>query len=123
MSRRSAEQIDYEGTCMVKRAPGQPLAVAPLDRAAADPLHRQLYERLRAAITAGNLAVGARLPSTRALAVELGVTRGTVLNAMDQLLAEGYVTGAPGSGTYVAGVPPEEGGESSREAANWRSGR
>jgi GntR family transcriptional regulator/MocR family aminotransferase len=108
---------------MVKRTPGWPLPVVPLDRAAADPLHRQLYERLRTAIAAGNLAVGARLPSTRTLAAELGVTRGTVLNAMDQLLAEGYVMGAPGSGTYVAGVPPRDDGESPGKRANGRSGR
>jgi GntR family transcriptional regulator/MocR family aminotransferase len=107
----------------MKRTPGQPLPVVALDRAAADPLYQQLYERLRTAIVAGNLAVGARLPSTRTLAAELGVTRGIVLNAMDQLLAEGYVTGAPGSGTYVAGVPPQDDAESSDEAVNRRSGR
>jgi GntR family transcriptional regulator/MocR family aminotransferase len=102
---------------MVKRMPGQPLAVGPLDRTGAEPLYQQLYERLRTAIAAGNLAVGARLPSTRTLAAELGVTRGTVLNAMDQLLAEGYVMGARGSGTYVAGVPSQDHGELSGKAA------
>jgi GntR family transcriptional regulator/MocR family aminotransferase len=103
---------------MVRRTPGQPLPVVALDRAAADPLHQQLYERLRTAITAGNLAVGARLPSTRTLAAELGVTRGTVLNAMDRLLAEGYVTGAPGSGTYVADVSPQDDVKSSGMMTN-----
>jgi GntR family transcriptional regulator/MocR family aminotransferase len=57
---------------MVKRTAGQPLAVGPLDRAGAEPLNCQVYERLRAAIVTGKLAAGTRLPSTRALAAELG---------------------------------------------------
>ena len=72
------------------------------------PMHRQLYDELREAVLTGRLAPGARLPSTRALAQELGVSRNTVMNAFDQLLAEGYLEGKVGSGTYVAGKLPED---------------
>lgn len=65
-------------------------------------LHRQLYRALRAAILDGRLVAGARLPGTRALARELGVSRNTVLQACEQLIAEGYATGRSRSGTFVA---------------------
>lgn len=65
-------------------------------------LHRQLYRALRAAILDGRLAAGMRLPGTRALARELGVSRNTVLQATEQLIAEGYATGRARSGTFVA---------------------
>ena len=71
------------------------------------PLYQRVYEALRAEILEGRLATGARLPSSRALATDLGVSRTTVLLAYDQLLAEGYVTGRVGSGTYVATELPE----------------
>jgi GntR family transcriptional regulator/MocR family aminotransferase len=66
------------------------------------PLHRQAYRALRAAILSGQLRAGARLASTRALAAELGVSRNTVLQAYEQLVAEGYAATRTGSGTYVA---------------------
>src|SRR3954464_10612285 len=72
------------------------------------PLYRQIYTSLRAAILAGRLVGGTRLPSTRALAETLGASRSTVINAFDQLLAEGYIYGVRGSGTYVVRVLPEE---------------
>lgn len=65
------------------------------------PLHRQVYLALRAAIVNGDLPTGARLASTRGLAQDLAVSRTTVQQAYDQLLAEGYVEGRVGSGTYV----------------------
>ncbi len=61
-----------------------------------------LERALRDAIRSGRLAPGARLPSTRALALELGTARGTVTAAYDQLIAEGYLVGRRGSGTTVA---------------------
>jgi GntR family transcriptional regulator/MocR family aminotransferase len=72
------------------------------------PVHRQLYEGLRKAILKGRLIAGSRLPSTRAMAEQLGVARMTVVNAYEQLLAEGYVEGKVGSGTYVAAALPDE---------------
>ncbi len=68
------------------------------------PLALQFYRALRGAILNGALSPGARLPSTRALASEAGVSRNTVLLAYAQLLSEGYAAGRQGSGTYV---PPE----------------
>ncbi|MGE0797479.1 MAG: PLP-dependent aminotransferase family protein [Lautropia sp.] len=72
------------------------------------PLYDRIYRALRQAILSGELARGTRLPSTRRLAEESGVSRNTVLLAYDQLLAEGYIRGLVGSGTYVASELPEE---------------
>ena len=70
-------------------------------------LQQQVYEGLRRAILECRLGPRARLPSTRSLARELGVSRNTVLAAYEQLLAEGYVVGRVGSGTYVAAELPD----------------
>ncbi|HEX4791334.1 MAG TPA: PLP-dependent aminotransferase family protein [Actinospica sp.] len=64
-----------------------------------------LERALREAIRSGRLAAGSRLPATRALAEELGLARGTVSAAYDQLVAEGYLLARHGSGTTVAHVP------------------
>jgi GntR family transcriptional regulator/MocR family aminotransferase len=77
------------------------LARAP----AAPPLHVQLEGELRGAIRAGRLAAGSRLPSSRALAVELGVSRGVVVEAYAQLGAEGYLRARQGAAPTVAAVP------------------
>jgi GntR family transcriptional regulator / MocR family aminotransferase len=86
--------------------------VAPLlpemNPASPVPLHRQLFEALRAAILDGRLGTGARLPSTRDLARELGVSRNTAMNAYDQLVAEGYLEGRTGAGTFVSETMPGE---------------
>jgi GntR family transcriptional regulator/MocR family aminotransferase len=73
-----------------------------LDRHAAIPLGVQLADRIRALITDATLDAGDRLPSTRSLATELGVSRSVAERAYDQLLAEGWVQAHRGSGTYVA---------------------
>src|SRR5262245_51150177 len=88
------------------RGPLPTLFARPL--AAGAPLFRQVYGGLRAAILNGQLAPGGRLPATRTLAGELGVSRNTVVGAYEQLLAEGYLEGRVGSGTYVARTLPEE---------------
>jgi len=74
-----------------------------VDRSADVPLGQQVQEALRTAIRAGRLRSGERLPSTRQLADHLGVSRGLVVSVYEQLLAEGYVVSAVGSGTRVAG--------------------
>jgi GntR family transcriptional regulator/MocR family aminotransferase len=66
------------------------------------PVVRQVYAQVRGAILAGALGAGARLPSSRDLATRLGVARASVVSAFDQLLAEGYVEGRRGAGTFVA---------------------
>src|SRR5512145_1151665 len=70
-------------------------------------LYQALYTHMRAAILSGELKGGMKLPSTRALADELSISRNTVLNAYRQLLTEGYLEGREGSGTFVARVLPE----------------
>jgi DNA-binding transcriptional regulator YhcF (GntR family) len=72
----------------------------------ATPLYERLCESLRESIAAGRLAPGTRLPSTRALARELRVSRNTVLNAYEQLTLQGFVIATAGSGTRVRGVQP-----------------
>jgi GntR family transcriptional regulator / MocR family aminotransferase len=72
------------------------------------PMYRQLYEGVRKAILTGQLRPGTRLQSTRELAIELGVSRNTVMNAFEQLLAEGYLEGQVGSGTFVSHSLPDE---------------
>jgi GntR family transcriptional regulator / MocR family aminotransferase len=70
-------------------------------------MHRRLYNALRAAMLEGRLPAGARLPSTRALAAQLGIARGTVVAVFEQLASEGYVSGRVGSGTAVAPRLPD----------------
>lgn len=71
------------------------------------PLYRQIYEAVRRSILIGELTRGAKVPGSRMLAKELGVSRMTVVNAYDQLFAEGYLEGKTGAGTYVASTLPE----------------
>jgi GntR family transcriptional regulator / MocR family aminotransferase len=80
-----------------------------LDSRRADrPLYRQIYEAIRMAILSGEFGPGKRLAATRALARELGVSRITVLNAYEQLFAEGYLDGKGGAGTFVAAELPDD---------------
>ena len=75
-----------------------------LDRSLAEPAYFQLYRRISAAVLNGTLAEGARLPSARSLASQLGITRGTVEEAYGQLAGEGYIQGRGAAGTFVASV-------------------
>jgi GntR family transcriptional regulator / MocR family aminotransferase len=82
---------------------GRDLFVA-LDRAHGRPLRSQLEEQLRDGVRSGRLHAGTALPSTRALAAELGVARGVVVEAYGQLVAEGFLVARRGSATRVARV-------------------
>ncbi len=73
-----------------------------LDRTLAEPLRSQLERELRDAIRSGRLAAAERLPSSRRLAAELGISRGLVLECYSQLQAEGFLTSQSGSATRVA---------------------
>jgi GntR family transcriptional regulator/MocR family aminotransferase len=97
-----------------------PELLVELDRAAPDPLHRQLANGLRDAIRTGRLAPATRLPSTRVLAADLGVSRRLVVDAYSQLTAEGFLLSRHGSGTRVATVdtasaPERDAGEAMRQ--------
>ena len=69
------------------------------------PLQRQVEDQLRAAIRSGRLVEGERLPASRTLAADLGVSRGVVSDAYAQLAAEGWLVIAPRTGPRVAGAP------------------
>ena len=86
-----------------------------IDRAGGEPLLRQVYRELRRAILSGALPPGGKLPPTRALAERLGVARNTVVAAYEQLLAEGFIEGRVGAGSFVSrdlpdglDIPPPE---------------
>jgi GntR family transcriptional regulator/MocR family aminotransferase len=72
------------------------------------PLHRRAYRRVREMILEGAVAPGGRLPSSRTLAADLGVSRNTVEAAFSQLEDEGYITRRVGSGSYVSPGLPEQ---------------
>jgi GntR family transcriptional regulator/MocR family aminotransferase len=67
-----------------------------------DDLSGQIYRQLRSGIVEGRLAAGERLPSTRDLATQLGVSRKTTLDVFERLTTEGYLRSRPGDGTFVA---------------------
>src|SRR4030095_11839820 len=92
----------------VKRVAPGILPVIAVDRTSAKPLHRQIYEGYREAIVDRRLRGGQRLPSTRSLAAELRISRIPVLNALEQLRAEGYCESRVGAGTFVASSLPDE---------------
>ncbi|WP_321961871.1 PLP-dependent aminotransferase family protein [Paraburkholderia sp. J7] len=79
-----------------------------LDRGSAQPVYRQLHKLLQQAILSRELPAGARVPSSRLLAAELGIARNTVTQVYEQLVLEGYVTSATGRGTFVADTSPDE---------------
>ncbi len=87
---------------MPRRTVVLPPAVLPMAADTGRPIRWRLSQGLRAAILAGHFAAGSRLPSTRTLARALGVARSTVVEAVDQLVAEGFVECRRGSGTYVS---------------------
>jgi GntR family transcriptional regulator/MocR family aminotransferase len=92
----------------MKKAAAGILPVIAIDRSSPAPLYKQLYDGYREAIVDRRLGAGQRLPSTRGLAAELGISRISVLNAFEQLLAEGYFESRVGSGTFVTTSLPEE---------------
>ena len=84
------------------------LPMIAIDRKGPKPLHQQIYDAYRTAIVEGSLRPGQRIPSTRVLAAELGVSRFPVLNGYDQLLAEGYFESRVGAGTVVSSSLPDQ---------------
>ncbi len=72
---------------MARRVSDGTVLPLSLDRHAAEPMHRQLYDQMRALILDGRLKAGSRLPSSRTLSRELAISRNTVTGAFDQLFA------------------------------------
>src|SRR5450755_3503114 len=92
----------------MKRVASGILPMIAVDRKAPKALHRQIYDAYRTAIVDGGLYPGQRIPSTRMLALEIGVSRFPVVNAYAQLLAEGYFESRVGAGTVVSRSLPEQ---------------
>ncbi len=79
-----------------------------LDRTATEPLHEQLYRQIRDELKSGRFSdASSRLPSSRDLATDRGISRSTVRLALSKLHAEGYLRSKAGSGTFVANLLPE----------------
>ena len=76
-----------------------------MDRRLRDSLQQQLYQQIRSATMSGALTAGVRLPSTRDLVRQLGLSRNTIVYAFDRLVSEGYLESRLGSGIYVAQLP------------------
>jgi GntR family transcriptional regulator / MocR family aminotransferase len=93
-------QLPERGVDVAASSPGVVPYIA-FDRTSGVPLYQQIYEGCRQAIISGRIPVGQRLPSTRALAAMLGISRFPVITAFDLLLQEGYLEGKRGSGTFV----------------------
>ena len=106
---------------MVKRAGGALLLSIAIDHDSPRPISTQLYVALRDLMLSGAIAGGVRLPASRTLARDLGVSRTTVIDAFERLIAEGLVDSRVGSGTFVSDVlrserprqPPAEGNTAS----------
>ena len=92
----------------MKRVSSAVLPPLAINRRAAVPLHRQVYDWYRTAIVDGTLRPGQQVPSTRMLAQELGISRIPILNAYAQLLAEGYFHSRVGAGTQVSPAVPDQ---------------
>jgi len=92
----------------MKKVPSAISPVIAVDRKAAKPLHKQIYDNYRAMIVSRNLGAGQQIPSTRALATDLKISRIPVLTAYSQLLAEGYFEARAGVGTFVCSSLPDQ---------------
>ncbi|MBO1019133.1 PLP-dependent aminotransferase family protein [Methylobacterium sp. SD274] len=105
---------DWTSSTTTRRRPPLPLQLALDPPPAGGPrrvetsLHGRVRKAVRDAILSGRLPPGERLPSSRSLAEDLGCARGTILLAIEQLVAEGYLTTRAGSGTRVAETLPDD---------------
>lgn len=89
---------------MVKRAGGSLLLSIKIDRSSSQPVSTQLCIALRDMILTGGFLAGERLPASRTLARDLGLSRTTIIEVFDRLVAEGLVESHTGSGTFVSEV-------------------
>ncbi len=105
----------------LQRVHGDRILTLPIEQGSDVPVYRQVYLGVRQAILAGKVSPGSRLPSTRALASDLGVSRNTVVMAYEQLRGEGYTVGRGGSDTRVAENVPDRLMQAATAAARPRS--
>lgn len=91
----------------MKRVASAIVPLIAIDRKAPKPFHTQIYDAYRSAVIDGSLRPGQRIPSSRELASELGLSREPVINAYAQLLAEGYLESRVGSGTRISKALPD----------------
>jgi GntR family transcriptional regulator/MocR family aminotransferase len=109
----------------MRKVPSALSPVIAVDRKAAKPLHKQIYDAYRSMIVSRNLGAAQQIPSTRALAAELRISRIPVLTAYSQLMAEGYFEARAGAGTFVCSSLPDQLTSSDRgsgRSADLRSG-
>ncbi len=107
----------------MKKVSGGYSPMIAVDRQAAKPLHRQVYDAYRTMIVGRHLRAGQQIPSTRVLAAELKISRIPVLTAYAQLLAEGYFEARVGAGTFVSSALPDQVAVSERRNALSAPGR
>jgi GntR family transcriptional regulator/MocR family aminotransferase len=88
---------------MVKRSGGELLFAITVDRASGKSITAQIYSGVKQLIVSGDLAVGKRLPSSRTLAGELGISRTTIIGVFDRLTSEGLIVSRTGAGSFVSG--------------------
>ncbi len=93
---------------MSRQSGGALLSTLKLDLSSGTPLYRQLEEAIRQMVLDGRLPPNSRLPATRHLSADLGVSRLTVKNVYEQLTSEGFLKSRQGAGTYVADIPMTE---------------
>ena len=93
---------------MSRQKGGALLSTLKIERMSGVPLYRQLESAIRQLVLSGDLAANSRLPATRQLSQDLGVSRLTVKNVYEQLIAEGFLNGKPGAGTFVAEISTSE---------------
>src|SRR5687767_10359510 len=103
---KTKDRLAGRGLSTSRREGPAPVMIA-LDRRARLPLQRQIYEAIRRAILGGRVRPGTRLPASRTLADDLGVSRTTVVLAYEALLVEGYITGRGSAGSFVASLDVE----------------
>src|SRR5579872_4144317 len=93
---------------MRKSLQGGLLPVVAVARGSSVPLHRQIYDAFRSMVLDHRLQPGQQIPSTRALADSLGISRIPALAAYEQLIAEGYIESRHGAGTFVTASLPDQ---------------
>src|SRR5271156_305180 len=98
------------------------LQIGDLNPNSQAPLYRQVYEHIRSLINSGQLEDGFRLPATRELACQLGLTRTTISSAYELLEHDGLITGHVGRGSFVAGsAKRSQQSERVQPGLNWSS--